>query len=79
MIAWGKLNGNIKKILLFLVNNFEYRYFIGYFRIISVFGNDISVQKMLIYFMLFLDYLRFTDYFFVFPIGGADMPVVIFC
>ena len=54
---------------------FEYRYFIGYFRIISVFGNDFQSRKLFI--LCYFGLSTLYGLLFVFPIGGADMPVVI--
>lgn len=77
MIAWGKLNGNIKKDFAF-----PGQQFINILVLLAILG--LSVFLVLNFapenyyvFYLILGLSLLYGVMFVFPIGGADMPVVI--
>lgn len=77
MIAWGKLNGNIKKDFAFLGQQF-----INIGILLAILGISIylvmnfSSENSYLFYVIFILSLLY-GLLFVFPIGGADMPVVI--
>jgi NAD(P) transhydrogenase subunit beta len=77
MIAWGKLNGNIKKDFAFLGQQF-----INIGILLAILGLSIflvlnfSPENSYLFYVIFILSLLY-GLLFVFPIGGADMPVVI--
>lgn len=77
MIAWGKLNGNIKKDFAF-----PGQQFINIIILLSILGLSVylvmnfgEIDPNIFYIILLLSMAY--GLMFVFPIGGADMPVVI--
>ena len=73
MVAWGKLNGSLKDILLpgqQIVNFVALAAITTVSVLLYQTGSDI-------YFYLVLAFSAIYGLLFVFPIGGADMPVVI--
>ena len=77
MIAWGKLNGNIKKDFAF-----PGQQFINIGNLLAILGLSIflvlnfSLENTYLFYVIFILSLLY-GLLFVFPIGGADMPVVI--
>ena len=77
MIAWGKLNGNIKKDFSFLRQQF-----VNIGILLAILGLSIflvlnfSPENSNLFYVIFILSLLY-GLLFVFPIGGADMPVVI--
>lgn len=77
MIAWGKLNGNIKKDFSFLGQQF-----VNIGILLAILGLSIflvlnfSPENSNLFYVIFILSLLY-GLLFVFPIGGADMPVVI--
>ena len=77
MIAWGKLNGNIKKDFAF-----PGQQFINIGILLAILGLSIflvlnfSSENTYLFYVIFILSLLY-GLLFVFPIGGADMPVVI--
>lgn len=77
MIAWGKLNGNIKKDFAF-----PGQQFINIGILLAILGLSIylvmtfSPENSYLFYVIFILSLLY-GLLFVFPIGGADMPVVI--
>ena len=77
MIAWGKLNGNIKKDFAF-----PGQQFINIGILLAILGLSIflvlnfSLENTYLFYIIFTLSLLY-GLLFVFPIGGADMPVVI--
>ncbi len=77
MIAWGKLNGNIKKDF-----SFPGQQFINIGILLAILGLSIflvlnfSLENTYLFYVIFILSLLY-GLLFVFPIGGADMPVVI--
>lgn len=76
MIAWGKLNGTIKKPLRLpkynILNNLIFIILIVFAAFMAYSGTD----SQLYLYILFFGALAY-GILFVLPIGGADMPVVI--
>ncbi len=77
MIAWGKLNGNIKKDF-----SLPGQQFINILIVLAILGLSVylvlnfnATNHFIFYFIFALSLLY--GLLFVFPIGGADMPVVI--
>lgn len=77
MIAWGKLNGNIKKDF-----SLPGQLFINILIVLAILGLSVylvlnfnATNHFIFYFIFALSLLY--GLLFVFPIGGADMPVVI--
>lgn len=77
MIAWGKLNGNIKKDF-----SFPGQQFVNIGILLAILGLSIflvlnfSPENSNLFYVIFTLSLLY-GLLFVFPIGGADMPVVI--
>lgn len=77
MIAWGKLNGNIKKDF-----SFPGQQFVNIGILLAILGLSIflvlnfSPENSNLFYVIFILSLLY-GLLFVFPIGGADMPVVI--
>ncbi|WP_374363293.1 NAD(P)(+) transhydrogenase (Re/Si-specific) subunit beta [Cloacibacterium sp.] len=77
MIAWGKLNGNIKKDF-----SFPGQQFVNIGILLAILGLSIflvlnfSPENSNLFYIIFTLSLLY-GLLFVFPIGGADMPVVI--
>ena len=77
IIAWGKLNGNIKKDFSFLGQQF-----VNIGILLAILGLSIflvmnfSPENSNLFYVIFILSLLY-GLLFVFPIGGADMPVVI--
>ena len=77
MIAWGKLNGNIKKDFAF-----PGQQFINIGILLAILGLSIYLvmtfrpENSYLFYVIFILSLLY-GLLFVFPIGGADMPVVI--
>lgn len=77
MIAWGKLNGNIKKDFSFLGQQF-----VNIGILLAILGLSIflvlnfSPENSNLFYVIFILSLLY-GLLFVFPIGGADMPIVI--
>lgn len=76
MIAWGKLNGTLKKPIRIpkynIFNNIVFLLLI----VLAVYMTYTGSDSQLYLYILFLGALTY-GVLFVFPIGGADMPVVI--
>lgn len=77
MIAWGKLNGNIKKDFAF-----SGQQFVNIAILLAILGLSVylvmnfSPENSYLFYVIFTLSLLY-GLLFVFPIGGADMPVVI--
>lgn len=77
MIAWGKLNGNIKKDF-----SLPGQQFINILILVAILGlsvymvMDFKIENNYLFYVIFGLSLLY-GLLFVFPIGGADMPVVI--
>lgn len=77
MIAWGKLNGNIKKDFAF-----PGQQFINIIVLLAILGFSVylvlnfGTANSYIFYIIFALSVAY-GFMFVFPIGGADMPVVI--
>ncbi|MBE9490087.1 MAG: NAD(P)(+) transhydrogenase (Re/Si-specific) subunit beta [Bacteroidetes bacterium] len=76
MIAWGKLNGTLKKPMRLpkynLLNNIIFIVLVAFAAFMAYTGTD----SQLYLYILFFGALAY-GILFVLPIGGADMPVVI--
>ena len=77
MIAWGKLNGNIKKDFAFPGQQFINILVLAAVLALSVYLVLNFTPENIFVFYLILAFSLLYGVMFVFPIGGADMPVVI--
>ncbi len=77
MIAWGKLNGNIKKDFAFPGQQFINILVLIAILALSVFLIFNFSENIAFIFYVILTLSILYGLMFVFPIGGADMPVVI--
>lgn len=77
MIAWGKLNGNIKKDF-----SLPGQHLINILIVLAILGlsvylvSNFNTTNHFLFYIIFILSLLY-GLLFVFPIGGADMPVVI--
>lgn len=76
MIAWGKLNGTIKKPLRLPKYNMLNNLIIIGLILFATFMTSTGTGSQLLLYILFFAALAY-GVLFVLPIGGADMPVVI--
>ena len=78
MIAYGKLNGNIKDIFtkwLTYINLLILAGIVFLVILVAVSGMPVETKQLLVYILLAVSLVYGVS--FVMPIGGADMPVVI--